>query len=202
VLVLIAVLSPIIPPRFFDRISTLTDVLPSSNTLQTQTEVSFRGRSSEAIVATQMFRDYPVLGVGHGNYRNMYLEYSSRLGIDARFENRQAHSLYLEIIAETGILGIVVFLIMLAVLFINLQRAKHLLIEMRRSSLNTWVNGIQYGFVAYLLASFFLHGDYIRYFWLIVGFVSASSVMAEEMYRNHTEAKTLVSSGSLASNFE
>jgi hypothetical protein len=40
-----------------------------------------------------------------------------------------------------------------------------------------------------MLASIFLHSDYVRYFWLIIAFAAASSVMAEEQYRRMTERK-------------
>ncbi len=86
-------------------------------------------------------------------------------------------------------IGLVVFGTMLIVLFGGLRRARHLLASAHRRDLIPWVMGIQFGLVGYLLASLFLHGDYIRYFWLIVGFAASSSVLAEEQYRRATESK-------------
>jgi O-antigen ligase len=188
VAILALALIPVLPKGFTDRLSTLTDLLPTGG-LTMQTESSFRGRSSEAIVALRMFRDYPLIGVGHGNYATSYLEYSSQLGLDDRLEDRQAHSLYLELAAETGVIGIAVFGTMLVVLFMGMWRAKQLLVSIGRHDLVPWVMGIRYGLIAYLLASLFLHADYIRYFWLTVAFAASSSVVAESLYRRATEDK-------------
>ena len=43
-----------------------------------------------------MFGDYPIFGVGPGNYPLHYLDYSQEIGLDPRLEQREAHSLYLE----------------------------------------------------------------------------------------------------------
>jgi putative inorganic carbon (HCO3(-)) transporter len=186
---LLIVLSPILPAGFTSRLLTLGDILPGD--LRLQTESSFRGRSSEAIVALRMFQDYPLLGVGRGNYALNYLDYSSRLGLDDRLEQRQAHSLYLELAAETGIVGITVFSIMQITLFVSVQRAKKRLGSSQRSDLIPWVNGIQYGLIAYLLASLFLHADYIRYFWLIVGLTASCSVIANSQDTPSSEEETV-----------
>jgi O-antigen ligase len=187
-LALILIISPFLPAGFSDRMKTITDILPGGG-VEMQTESSFRGRSSEAIIAVQMFQDHPFIGVGRGNYALNYLKYSSRLGLDDRLEARQAHSFYLELAAETGVIGIFVFTMMMIVIFMGLRRAKNLLKISNRPDLIPWVTGIQYSLVAYMLASIFLHSDYVRYFWLIIAFAAASSVMAEEQYRRMTERK-------------
>ena len=71
------------------------------------TDVSIRGRASEALAAVAMFRDEPLGGVGYGAYDRNYVEYSTPVGLDPRREERAAHSLYLEIAAELGLVGVV-----------------------------------------------------------------------------------------------
>lgn len=176
--------TPILPAGFTDRIATLTSILPGGG-LQNQTEVSFRGRSSEALVAIQMFFDHPIIGVGRENYANRYLDYSVRLGLDNRLEDRQAHSLYLEVAAESGIVGIIAFGWMLIILFMGSQQAKVMMRQIKREDLVSWISGIQLGLVGYLLASIFLHGDYSRYFWMAVAFVASTTVMAEAQVRDY-----------------
>lgn len=177
VLVAIAiVLLPMLPPGFMDRVSTLDDILSGS---RSQTELSLRGRYSEAIVAYWMFLDHPVFGVGSGNFESNYLSYSSRLGTDQRYEERRAHSLYLELAAETGIAGLLSFSAMLAALFAGMRRARRMLRSINRDDLVGWVLGLQYGLIGFLLASIFLHSDYIRYFWLLVGLCASCIVVAQ-----------------------
>ena len=75
------------------------------------------------IVGLQMFADHPILGVGLGNYPLLYQQYSQRLGIDLRSEIRQAHNLYLEVAAETGLLGLLSFGLLLVVMFWSIWKA-------------------------------------------------------------------------------
>ncbi len=176
-LILFLVLSPMLPDGFGDRLLTLADVFNLD--ARSQTESSLRGRSSEAIVAYRMFLDNPVLGVGYDQYAANYLSYSSAVGIDRRNEQREAHTLYPEVAAETGILGVISFSAMLVALFVGMRRARRMLLTIHRADLIGWVNGIQYGLMGYLVASLFLHSDYVRYFWLIVGLSASCLVMAQ-----------------------
>jgi O-antigen ligase len=75
------------------------------------------------IIAVQMFLENPILGVGKRNYQALYVEYSSMLGLDPRLEDRQAHSLYLELAAEMGMLGLLSFGGILLALFLSTARA-------------------------------------------------------------------------------
>lgn len=185
---LVAVLVlPQLPAGFIARLNTLTDILPSS--LKLQTESSLRGRSSEALVALRMFADHPVAGVGRMRYADMYLEYSPQLGLDSRLEARQAHSLYLELLAETGVIGVTVFGAILLVLYTGLHRAKKFFVHIQRYDLIPWVSGVKYGLTGYLLASLFLHADYIRYLWLIIAFAAATTVLASEKYRRFSQSQ-------------
>ena len=58
--------------------------------------------------AGTMFRQHPVLGVGYGNYRSLYNDYLP--GVTPN--QLDAHNLYLQFLAETGIIGFVVFFTM------------------------------------------------------------------------------------------
>jgi O-antigen ligase len=54
------------------------------------------------MAAVKMWRNYPWLGVGLGNYPSAYLAYKSPAGLNTLY----AHGLGFEILAETGILGV------------------------------------------------------------------------------------------------
>lgn len=187
VLVVIFFLAPVLPAGFVERLATLADVFNVDP--RNQTELSLRGRSSEAIIAYRMFLDHPLLGVGYNNYAANYLSYSSRVGIDRRFEERDAHSMYLEVAAETGIIGVMAFSAMIVALFIGMHRARQILFKVQRADLVGWVNGIQFGLLGYMLASLFLHADYVRYFWLIVGLSASCLVMAQTQKARFTKPR-------------
>lgn len=62
--------------------------------------------------AVGMFVGHPVLGVGFGNYRSLYNDYLGSNGPD----QLDAHNLYLQFLADTGVVGFLVFCV-LAVAF-------------------------------------------------------------------------------------
>jgi O-antigen ligase len=129
-------------------------------------EAAVRGRTSENLAALRMLRDYPILGVGPGDYPLHYLEYSQEIGLDPRLAPRDAHSLYLEALAETGIIGASAFLVVLWLALRGAWRAR-LRLAGRDALL---AEGIFVALVSYLVAGLFLHAAYPRYLWIVVGF--------------------------------
>ncbi len=167
VLILAAVLLPFLPGDYTARLSTLTDFIPGRGDVRN--EVSFRGRASEWMVAALMFRDYPLLGVGIRNYPEHYLDYSSRLGLDPRRENREPHSFYLEIAAESGLAGILVFTAIFAFLYRAIRTARQRFEEAGAEDEAEMVVAFGLALLGYLTAALFVHAAYPRYFWLLVG---------------------------------
>jgi len=186
-LLLFGIMSPFMPAGFTDRLDTLTGLVPSGGDARMQTESSFRGRTSELLVALMMYEDHPILGVGKYNYANAYLDYSSSLGLDDRLEDRQAHSLYFETLAEQGTVGFMVFMLMLFVVWQGGQIAKQTLRDAHRDDLVLRINGAQFGLIGYLLASIFLHADYERYLWLSISMNVAGAVMANQQLELSTK---------------
>ena len=74
---------------------------------------AFRGRLSENLVALQMFVRHPWNGIGVGGFDEHYGTYALPLGLDDR-PHRGAHNLYLEVAAETGLVGLAGFLTLVA----------------------------------------------------------------------------------------
>jgi O-antigen ligase len=186
---------PILPAGYLDRIMTLESLFGGGT--GTQTDLSFRGRSSEMLVAVNMFLDHPVFGLGVANFEENYLLYSEPLGIDPRLENREAHSLYLEILAETGIVGEAAFATVLATVFLTLRQAKKLLFSVHRDDLAAWVTGVQFGVLSFLLTSIFLHGAYSRYMWLIISVAAGANIMAKKVVDQHRRQPTSIEQGGI-----
>ena len=72
--------------------------------------------------AWQMFRTHPVLGVGTGNFGYLYNTYNPAWAEDFPFAAK-AHNQYLEILAETGMLGFAVFLLIVFRIFVLAGRS-------------------------------------------------------------------------------
>lgn len=167
-LVLLVGVIPFIPPKYLDRLSTLTDVIPGTGGAPT-TDVSIRGRLSENTVALRMFADHPLMGVGLGNYPEYYQAYSRQLGIDPRLEVRQPHSLYLEIASEMGALGLAAFVLLIWALFRGLQSAHTLFTAGGMDEYAAIAAAFGVGVIGYLTGALFLHSAFPRFFWLLFG---------------------------------
>jgi len=63
--------------------------------------------------ALEMARQNPWVGVGFGNYENAYAEFAL---INWRFALGHAHNYYLNLLAETGIIGLITYLVMWAMI--------------------------------------------------------------------------------------
>ncbi|MEL6309801.1 MAG: hypothetical protein AAFQ52_16790, partial [Chloroflexota bacterium] len=118
-----------------------------------------------------------------------YLEFSAPLGLDNRLEARDTHNLFLESLAETGIIGFGAFMTMLGMIIWLLQKRKQLMEEIGRVDLSMWLSGVQFGLIAYLLTSMALHDDYIRYFRLILALAAGGIIMANTVYAEHKAEK-------------
>lgn len=155
--------------------------LPTSSTdsqqvavVKSGSESAIRGRESENLAALEMFRDYPILGVGPGNYPLHYLDYSEQIGLDPRLEQREAHSLYLQALAETGIVGALALLAILWLALSGAWRARQRLAG--RDAL--LAEGIFVALVTFLIAALFLHLTYPRYLWIVIGLGLAAGRLA------------------------
>lgn len=172
-----------IPAGYTDRLRTLTEALPVIGGGDARTEVSFRGRTSELTVAWLMFMEHPIMGVGLDNYPYHYQRYSRQVGLDPRREARAPHSFYLQVAAESGLMGLTILWIILWVMLRRLGRAERDFLEagMRNSAAMTAAFTI--GVIGYLTGAVFLHAAYPRYFWLLFGIGLAIPQVAQNELR-------------------
>jgi putative inorganic carbon (HCO3(-)) transporter len=165
-LAILILLLPFVPANYQARFSTLSFFGTQNGIYQ---DTSFRGRTSEMLTGLAMFTSHPILGVGTANYYNNYQEYAQLVGIEFRATARDPHSLYIQLLAETGILGAVAFLGMVIALLSALGRALRAVEHSPGlEDWQPWVNAIRVAILSYLMTSFILHNAYIRYFWILV----------------------------------
>jgi putative inorganic carbon (HCO3(-)) transporter len=156
-----------VPEKYTARLETLLDFLPGSQR-NPLSEPAFYGRATEMRAAWYMFQSSPVWGVGLGNSPYRYVEYSIRSGMPGVAGPRAMHSLYLEVAAESGMLGLAAFTAVLWFAFRGMQRARTQLVAAGRSDVVSMLDAVQAGLIAYLAGALFLHGAYPRYFWFMV----------------------------------
>ncbi|TXI32101.1 MAG: hypothetical protein E6Q58_04405, partial [Niabella sp.] len=184
---------PFWPSTYAERLGSLSILTSSaSNEYAVYEDSSLRGRSSEMLTGLEMFKAHPIIGVGAGNYRNNYQSFSQLIGIEVRSEERDAHSLYLQILAETGVLGFIAFAGAMVSLFIALGKARTLAsADLRLQDWLPWLNAMQVSLIAYLAAATFLHGAYIRYFWILVALTAAAIQITYDLLEERPQKKLI-----------
>ena len=179
---IVILLLPFLPAAYRDRFYTLSDFTAQNGIYQ---DTSFRGRSSEMLTGLAMFDEHPILGVGTGNYPTNYQKYAQLIGIEFRATARDPHSLYVQVLAETGILGTIAFIGMVFFLFDALNKTIR---AIERSPYLKdwlpWMNAIRLAILSYLMTSFVLHNAYIRYFWILVAMALAGIQITYTLLNN------------------
>lgn len=183
---LLVFMFPFLPASYVARFESLAILTPSSEgQVNVYQDGSLQGRASVMLSGIAMFADRPLFGVGTGNFQTNYKEYSEILGIEFEYGERDPHSLFIQVLAETGIFGAISFLGIVILLLSRMTRAvrsiQHLPIY---KSYAPWVMSLQVSMTAYLTASFFLHDAYIRYFWVL----AALSITAIQLIDEHVKS--------------
>jgi len=186
---ILILLIPFLPATYRDRFVTLTAFTAQNGIYQ---DTSFRGRTSEMLTGLTMFASHPILGVGAGNYPLNYQHYAQLIGIEFRAEARDPHSLYVQLLAETGILGTIAFLAMIFFLIQALSRAcRAIELSPHLHDWLPWISAIRLAIISYLLTSIFLHNAYIRYFWILVAMALAGIQITDSLLNNSKRSPSI-----------
>jgi putative inorganic carbon (hco3(-)) transporter len=158
------------PPTYYQRLLSIADVLPTSNgEINIHKDRAIQGRASENLTAWVMFMNRPFMGVGLNNFAYLYQDYTKTLGLAPSATNRSPHNLYLEVAAEQGVVGLIVFLIMIFLALRSVLYARRRFIASGMEDYANMTTGFAIAFAGYLFAALFVHAAYPRYFYLLIG---------------------------------
>lgn len=180
----IVLVALILAPGNVGRRFTSIEMLFPKEEAYTPPEASFERRKLVTATAARMWDDHLVAGVGTGNYHTFFDRYSNVAGSPAEHfyragDPQNAHSLYLEIGAETGLLGLTGFAAVVFVAYGQLRRARRGL--RARGDPNAYLAlALMIATAGYLITSMFLHGGFQRYFFMLLAFVAAVSRLESE----------------------
>jgi putative inorganic carbon (HCO3(-)) transporter len=164
------VVLPMVAPFYLDRVGSIADVRLLGQDDPRGADGALRGRATEMLAAVNVFLDHPVAGVGPGQFARFYVQdYSRDPSIQFRdlTGNRRAHSLYLELAAENGAVGLSVFLAIVATLLLRLWRARQCFASAAPAAADL-ATACWLSLTAYLCTGMFLHLSYQRYFWVLI----------------------------------
>jgi O-antigen ligase len=168
----------------------LGEALPSEGGLSHAQDQAVAGRFAVNRVAVSMVADRPVLGVGPGNYSDRYGDYAPALGFDDRQliggvgeeAGQRPHSLYLETLAEGGIVGMLVLL----GAFILAGRAAWRGRARMNGADSLLAEAALVALLVYLTTALFLHNAYPQFLWLVVGLPFLAGRVAPQRARSAT----------------
>jgi len=168
IIISLVVFIALLPPNYVERLSTLTEFFQPRTTLRIE-ERSLQGRLSENLTALEMIKSNPLFGVGLSSYNYLFPQYSKKLGLALVATEREAHNLYLEVAAETGIIGFVVFIFVLGSCFQTIYNARRLFLKKSLNDYAGMVTGFMAGWIAYFVAATYIQNAFPRYFYLLLG---------------------------------
>jgi O-antigen ligase len=145
--------------------------------------LGFGARFSYSETAYRVYEDYPILGVGLGNYAFYFEENLPdrplaavpevlRLVVPEEGQNRliTPKNLYLRILAETGLLGLATFLAFLTAI---IGSALYLWLS-RRDEAKFWGTGGLLAMIAVILVAFSFDSFAIPNMWVVFGLITAT----------------------------
>lgn len=139
-------------------------------------------RISVMRAAIRMFGDAPIFGIGPGQFASTYPGYALENALDLEAPPA-AHNLYLEILAEQGLLGLMLFAGLVGSTLILSYRAVHLNKATGNGTEAVLIQAMILGLLGYLATSVFLHDAFPRFFWtflaLMVAFVAGAFLTDE-----------------------
>ena len=146
----------------------------------------------------RMFLDYPIFGVGQGNFPWNFERYEPAEGFKGRLHGgRVAHSLYFTLIPELGIIGTIIFAFLT---YKTMKEARYVLknindIESRYKNnfdedklyklkkIKFILLGLQGALIGFLISGIFLSVLYYTHYWLLISFY----VVIFNWYKNTIE---------------
>jgi len=113
------------PDSLWKRLGTLSDVTNEQSAAKIDDDMSARQRLELWKVARLIAKENPVTGVGLGAYKDAHYIYAQRPIFDPiALGNRDPHSTYLSILAETGVVGFALFCLMVGTVVRDAERTR------------------------------------------------------------------------------
>jgi O-antigen ligase len=135
-------------------------------------------------VALEVSNDYPLLGVGAGNFPVVEPAYSLNtlelFRVDLILRPEVAHNTYLHLLAEYGLIGLTIFLSIVAgSLFLGVHSIRTFAAQGDRST-ELFARGLLVGTIANLTASVFVSGQYEKQLWLLLAMTAGLDAVARQ----------------------
>ena len=168
------------PPEVWTRLSNLTRASDTEQLGAVDTEGSAKQRFEIWKVAVEIIADHPVSGVGIGGYPGVHREYAlSGQFLPTARGARDTHSIYLNLLAETGLPGFVIFMGMLLAVLLQTRSAAKALTKTDPAA-SRQLTTLAIGLIAYLQAGLFGTTHRVAFLYLYLGIVASAIVILRQ----------------------
>jgi hypothetical protein len=132
------------------------------------------GRLTIWQVGWRMFEDHPVAGVGLGSFQSSSVHYVLAPGALERTDQvidkpEVAHNIYLQVLAEMGIVGELLFILALGFPIVCALRAAGRFARQHDRELEILSRSVAVAIVAFLVSNFFQPGVFNKLLWVLFG---------------------------------
>lgn len=156
----------IVGTQYVERMGSIVDVLINASAGSVRTaDAATRGRLNEMGSAAVMFLDHPITGVGPDMYRHNYRRYASAVGLHVHNTERGAHCMWLQVAAEHGMPGLVLFL---TVCWMTASRLYQALRGTHDDASRWLLTALLVSLLGYFASGTLLSFTFIRYFWCVL----------------------------------
>lgn len=113
---------------------------------------------------------FPVLGVGYNNWLS-YLYYSVPEGLGPYQTVQEPHNIYIKAAAELGLIGLVVFIVLIFYAFVNNIRTRRMAKTIGSKFFYNLSFGLDAGLIGYLIAGNFVTVLFYPFFWVQIAMI-------------------------------
>jgi O-antigen ligase len=113
-------------------------------------------RAAYIDVALQSFKQHPVLGTGPLTFKDVWL--NSIMAREFKIEERPAHNTYLEVLVGSGLVGLIIFLLLLWRALANFSHARRIFRDMGDIEMASLVGAYRLSFISVLIYFFIKSG--------------------------------------------
>jgi probable O-glycosylation ligase (exosortase A-associated) len=152
------IMVPFVPEKYIERAKTITDLNDPAITARLDTWKT----------GIEMMVDEPLRGIGLGVFK---YEYVTRAIVSGEVETKAAlfaHNAYIQIGAETGVIGLLIFILILAFSWFDLRSAERNFENNQESNLSCLALSIRIGLLGYMVSAMFLTQAFLTMLWIIL----------------------------------
>ena len=131
-----------------------------------------------------MFLDHPIFGVGIGNFLTQSLHYTNTL------LPRLAHNTFLEIVAEMGIFGLVIFVSIIFYTLKDMSQLQRFYQAQQDEQFLEFIRSIRISFLVFLVGSLFLTAGPITTFWMLVALTVIMKKLSVDVHHQGRQSVT------------